>query len=154
AVLDKSSADLSSPDVLYIDTNGDGDLTGKGKRIDGKVADGEEGHVSFTVARIVVPGTEVVHTGFRIDVSPDQKGVAFSMKWAGNDEVSGGHAESGDDHGSWGKSRETAPVLRPSPNGPLSFAVAGEPTLKIDADNRLSLLVGNKGSGPATLSAV
>ena len=54
------------------------------------------------------------------------------------------------------KSLETAPVLRPTILGPLSFAIWGKDdvALPIGEETRVFFLVGNRGSGPDTLSAV
>ncbi|MBI3723181.1 hypothetical protein HY251_04385 [bacterium] len=141
AVLDKSRPSLSSYDILYFDTKGDGDLTVSEKRFAPEALG--EGTFVFTKDKLAVPGTDIVHTDLRFEVSSERTGVVLAMKWAGKEKIAGGHAPSGYDYTTWGNSPATAPVLRPSPNGPLAFAIWGEPELKLEGETQLSLLVGS-----------
>jgi hypothetical protein len=159
AVLDKSKKDLLYYDVLYFDLDGSGDLTEKGKRFQGTYnASGLESGTALPikVGKVPVPGTGIVHTEFVVYTVPkaDWKGIWFGLRWAGEVGMSGGYHQTGYDLTSWGKTKETAPVFRPTPNGPLSFAIWGRPTLRAGRPDRVSFLVGNKGSGPDTLCPV
>jgi hypothetical protein len=86
-----------------------------------------------------------------------RKGVWFSMMWRGREKVAGGSSKTGYDNTVWGPSATKAPILRPTVEGPLGFAIWGgprKPKLRIGRDNRLSFIVGNPGSGPDTLCYV
>ena len=76
------------------------------------------------------------------------------MMSRGKEKVSGGSAQTGLDSTIWSATVAKAPVLRPTAEGPLSFAIwAGPkiPVLKIGGATRISFMVGNSGSGPDTL---
>jgi hypothetical protein len=152
AVLDKSKKDLDVYDVLYVDGNGNGDLTEKDERFEGKRD--SQGGVEFVVGRVEVPGTGIAHRNFTLGTVPSCKGVWFELWWENKDQMCGGHGPAGYDNTSWGKTPEKAPVFRPTPHGPLSFAIWGDGKLALGRATRLSLLAGNKGSGPDTLCPV
>jgi len=160
AVADKSK-DAKYPDILYMDLDGDGDLTEEGERFEGRAdpklaAAGME--MTIRVGDIAVPGTKIVHTKFLVSTSPKEgrKGFWFRMMWDGKTEVSGGYAPVGIDTTEWAASAAAAPILRPTPLGPLSFAIWGSHTceLKIGGDTHISLVAGSLGSGPDTLGAL
>lgn len=161
AVLDNSKADLPYYDVLYLDLKGNGDLTEPGKRFVGKFDEklAPAGlSLSIRVDKLPVPGTDLVHTDFLLATVPKSawKGIWFQMKWAGKQEMSGGYGLTGFDTTIWAKAPQTAPVLRPTPLGTLSFALWGSDntTLTISGTNHLNFLVGKPGSGPDTLCVV
>lgn len=160
AVADRSK-EAKHFDILYMDLDGDGDLTEAGERFEGRAdpklaAAGME--MSIRVGDIPVPGTKIVHTTFLVSTSPKEgrTGFWFRMHWDGKTEVSGGYAPVGIDTTEWGTSAANAPILRPTPLGPLSFAIWGSETceLKIGGETHVSLVAGSLGSGPDTLSAV
>jgi hypothetical protein len=161
AVLDRSKEDLPHHDVLYFDRNGNGDLTETGERFVAKVDESLAPagiSVLITVGDIEVPGTAIVHKGFRVSTVPKKgrKGIWFSMVWDGKEEISGGYGASGMDTTIWSSSPGSAPVLRPAVEGPLGFAIWGyeEVVLGIGESTHISLLVGSRGSGPDTLCAL
>jgi hypothetical protein len=159
AVLDKSKKDLAYYDVLYFDKNGDGDLTAPGKRFTSKYDESQKAYgmaLEIVVGDVPVPGTDVVHKNFRVStvMKAGWKGFWTGLDWAGKGEVSGGYGACGYDLTVWSESAAKAPVLRFSPNGPLSFGIWGDGKLGLGGATRVSLIVGNKGSGPDTLSVV
>jgi len=140
AVTDKSTRDAPFHDVLYLDLDADGDLTGPGERFVGqrdpnKAPAGLE--MSFRIPELRVPGTALVHKSFLLSTSPkkDRSGFWFRMQWNGRHEVSGGYDATGIDTTAWATSAAKAPVLRPCPLGPLRVpagAVAGPAKLRIE----------------------
>ena len=81
------------------------------------------------------------------------EGVWFQLQWRGEVEISGGYGLTGTSVTRWGDSPATAPILRPTADGPLSFGTWGERehVLRAGADHSLHMLVGHQGCGPATL---
>ena len=162
AVLDKSKADLPYYDVAYFDKNGNGDLTEPGERFVGK-PDPKTGNLFIPVGRLAVPGTDLVHTDLRFLTveSHGYKGFGFFMKWNGEQEVSGGNGKPGEDGEAmtaYGRSVRDAPVLRPTPLGPLAFAFwRSRVTLPIGKASHPFLIqvgIGSPGSGPDTFCAL
>lgn len=160
--LDKSKKDLGYYDVVYFDRNGNGDLTEEGEKFVGKLDEDELAvacgtTIDIRLGELKVPGADLVHTDLRIATVPkkDRKGVWFQMKYGGKVEVSGGHGPSGGiDTTVYGASPREAPVLRPTIEGPMSFALWCGDDLKIGGKERLNLLLGNAGSGRDTLMSV
>jgi len=156
AVLDKSKADLPYYDVVYLDKNGNGDLTEPGERFVGTY-NKELKNLTIRVGDLTVPGTKLTHTDLRfITVEPHgYPGTWFGMKWDGKVAVDGGYGKSGEVLTAYAASADKAPVLRPTPLGPLSFRFWDEEvTLPIGKASDIQFGVGNPGSGPGTFCAV
>jgi hypothetical protein len=162
AVLDKSDAKLPHYDVVYLDKNADGDLTSPKERFQGslnpKLA---RAGVSMWIStgNLAVAGTNEVHENLRFATIPKagRKGVWFSMMWRGKEKVAGGSARTGYDSTVWAPTAAKAPVLRPTVEGPLGFAIWGGPqvpVLRIGGETKISFMAGNSGSGPDTLCYV
>src|SRR5262249_256512 len=153
-VFDKSRADLPYYDVLYIDKNGNGDLTEPGERLVGKYdASLDPAGMALTVrvGNLPVPGTDLVHTNllFCTIAKAGREGFWFQMKWAGKEEVSGGYAPVGIDTTVWAASAKQAPILRPTPLGPLAFSAWMEEedrVLPIGQTANVNLCIGSQGS--------
>lgn len=163
AVLDRSDAELEYQDVLYLDLDCDGDLTDAGERFQGTYdPDGEAAGVAMSihVGDVPVPGTTLVHERFRLSTVRKKKrpGIWFQMWWNGEEEFSGGYAPVSPNLTEWGESPAEAPVLRPTPLGPFSYALytwGGERVvLPRGESTKVYVMVGNAGSGPDTLSVV
>ncbi len=155
AVLDKSKADLPYYDVLYFDKNGNGDLTEPGKRFVGRY-DAKLPELSIPVGDLPIPGTKWTHTDLRFLTIERHgyKGFWFSMKWAGQVPVEGGHGND-TDQTAYAPSATKAPILRPTPLGPLSFKCwESDLVLRIGKPTDVQLSLGNPGSGPDTFCTV
>jgi hypothetical protein len=159
AVLDKSEKRLGWYDVLYFDRNADGDLTDPKECFRGKYRpEMARAGMAMTipVGDFLVPGTNERMSAIRVSTirKTGRKGIWFTMKWRGKETISGGSTKTGMDSTTWAKSPAKAPILRPTAEGPLSFAIWGGPkvpVLRIGASTRISFTVGNPGSGPDTL---
>jgi hypothetical protein len=155
AVLDKSKADLPYYDVLYFDKNGNGDLTELDKRFVGRY-DEQLPELSIQVGDLPVPGTKLTHTDLRFLTVERHgyKGFWFSMKWAGQVPVDGGHGKDTDST-AYGTSAAKAPILRPTPLGPLSFKCwESDLSLPIGMGADVQVSLGSPGSGPDTFCVV
>ncbi len=161
AVLDRSKKDLAYHDVLYFDLDGDGDLCDENEKF--TTTWNEKGAkagvaVSLRIPRIAVPGTELVHTDLLISTvrKPGRKGIWFRMKWQGKTEVSGGYGDFGSDVTIWREKPEDAPIIRPNPQGVLSFATWGDDDVSISIARRghVNVIIGHPGRGPDSLAIV
>ena len=160
-VADKTTANARYHDVLHADLDGDGDLTEAGERFTGTLDAGKAAAgaaMMIQLGDVRVPGTDLVHTKFVVSTSPKEgrTGFWFRIAWAGKHEMSGGYGLTGLDTTTWGTSPANAPIFRPCPFGPLSFATWGDERIELKAGTHvhLNVLVGNAGSGPNTLAAV
>jgi hypothetical protein len=161
AVVDKTAPNAPFYDVLYLDLDADGDITKPGEKFLG-VRD--KGHadagleMSFRIAQIAVPGTDLVHKKFLMSTAPkkDRSGFWFQMLWYGKQEMSGGYGQLGMNTTAWSPTLAKAPILRPCPLGPLHFATWGdaEIELKPGAAARVNVIAGIAGSGPDSLCVV
>jgi N-acetylmuramoyl-L-alanine amidase len=154
AVLDKSRVDLPYYDVLYFDVNGNGDMTELGKRFTGKF-DPAAKALHIDVGDLAVPGTTLRHSALRFaTVEPHgYPGYWFSMKWAGETPVDGGYGPGGERLTAYAATPAAAPVLRPTPLGPLAFA-CWTTELSIGRSKTIQVSVGNAGSGNDTFCAL
>lgn len=114
--------------MLYLDLDADGDLTDDGERFQGTYDGKREASgtaVSITVGDVPVPGTELVHRRFRVSTvgKKGRDGVWFQMWWDGEEQISGGYGAVGTNTTVWSTDRAKAPVLRPTPLGPLTFGL-------------------------------
>jgi hypothetical protein len=159
AVLDKSKPTLGYYDVLYFDKDADGDLTDHGERFTGTYNErGARAGMALTipVGDYRVPGTDRVHKKLRFSTirKTGRKGIWFTMLWCGKEVISGGASATGMDSTIYGPTPDKAPVLRPTAEGPISFALWGSertPVLSIGASTSITFQIGNRGSGSDTL---
>tara|TARA_R110002096_G_scaffold52659_3_gene137556 strand:+ start:1141 stop:2022 length:882 start_codon:yes stop_codon:yes gene_type:complete len=161
AVLDKSTAELPYYDTLYFDKNANGDLTDPGERITTKFDEKRARAgvaISLKINKLPIPGTDLVHEGFLISTvrKTGRTGIWFRMKWDGHTEMSGGYGLRGSNVTNWTKSKDSAPILRPTPLAPMSFATWGDDklVLKIGGSTHVNVIAGSRGSGPDTLAVV
>jgi len=140
AVLDssKEAVKFGTKDILYLDRNADGDLTGKDERIGPNPKCG-----MFDVGDFREPGTDVVHTAFVITCSA--KGLWFQMQWAGETPITGSCALA--------PSAKEAPIFVPGTERPFDFAWAGG-ALKRGRENDVRVRIGSRGDRDAAFSWV
>ncbi|SRR5579883_1503394 len=155
AVLDKSKAELPYYDVLYFDKNGNGDLTEAGERFVGHY-DAKLPELTIRVGDLRVPGTKRIHTDLRFLTVERHgyKGFWFAMNWDGKVPVDGGHGKDVEST-EYASSAAKAPILRPTPLGPLWFKCwESELVLPIGKATDVQLSLGNPGSGADTFCVV
>jgi hypothetical protein len=159
AVLDKSKRGLEHYDVLYLDKDGDGDLTDPKEKFIGQYNKKRAkvgAAMTIQAGDLSVQGTDRAHRDLKFSTiaKTGRKGVGFTMLWCGKEKISGGQARTGLDNTSWATSPGRAPILRPTVEGPLSFAIfdgSTIPVLKTGTSTRLRIMIGNRGSGTDTL---
>jgi hypothetical protein len=158
AVFDKSRDGLSYYDVLYLDLNADGDLTGPGERFVGRYDESapKGRQLTIPVGEVRVPGTALVHTDllFTTIPYPGRGGFWLRMKWGGTEPVDGGYGPLGTGQTEFAATAAAAPVLRPTPLGRLSFVglqPADELVLPAGKASDIQVGIGSAGSGPDTL---
>jgi hypothetical protein len=122
--------------VLYLDRNADGDLTGRDERIAANPKCG-----MFDIPDFREPGTDVVHTGFGMTVGRDS--VSYHIRWAGETAITGACA--------FAPSPKDAPIFVPGTERPFDFAWAGE-TLKRGKENDVRVRIGSRGDRDAAFS--
>jgi len=143
AVLDATGPDAY--DILYLDRNADGDLTGKDERFTG------EGGV-FKIGKFREPGTDVVHTDFTITWRKES--VFYEMRWAGGPVTMGCYGPSRDTYASFGASPKEAPILVPGTERPFQFEHWMSGTLKRGEENDFKVFMGNRGDRKGAFSCV
>src|SRR5262245_44237310 len=118
AVLDKSKPDAPDYDILYFDRNADGDLTGRGERVQGQ---GSGGSMTFVVGKFTDPLTKQEHSDLMITCySGGSARVMLSMNWCGKVMVQGGYAPDPGPYTQFAPKPADAPVLWPGADGPFS----------------------------------
>lgn len=151
-IVDKSSPDVANHDVLYIDLNGDGDLTAAKERI---TRPDVKGASRFTLPELVEPKTGVKHTDFSVRLSGGEKPTyMLSLKWRGEHALGGGYPVD-PSHGymSFGKSPQEAPVVWFNGDGPFQFQPWYNEPLVIGQETDLKLFLGQFGAGENTFCA-
>jgi hypothetical protein len=148
AVLDRFEAEMRLPNVLYLDLNGNGDLTEKGERfVSSRDGDSIEEQDPPSRWGRSVPGKDLKHGMSRSGAFMRGSTVSpyFRIKWAGREPMYGGFALSGYNNVRWGTTVAEAPIFHPNPYGPLSFALWGEPVLQLGQESNVNLFAGNPG---------
>jgi hypothetical protein len=151
-VLDKSSADAPHHDVLYLDRNGNGDLTEAGERFSGE----KDGHGRMIIkgADIRLPGFDSSWTEFLVYSSMGTKpGKAIQVKAEGRERLIGGYGLNGE-LAEFGESPAKAPVLVASLKAPISFLLYREPVFVRGQSERIAVFAGFHGSGSCSFVAV
>jgi hypothetical protein len=151
AVLDKSRKDGELYDLLYLDLNGNGDLTESGERFKGASFPNEP-RVVFTLPTFAEPGTKRVHTDFLITWRTNR--VSYKMKWNGGPVMMGGFGTDPESYGKFSGSFAAAPILVPGQDRPFQFQHWMSESLKRNEGNDFKVFLGNKGRGSGSFSAV
>jgi hypothetical protein len=157
-VLDKSKADADGYDVLHIDLNADGDLTGAGERI---TPDDDR---LFRMKEFKEPGTGVKHTDFTVRVKyPDftdrhlrgsEPTVMLGLRWRDQYRFGGGYPD--DPEGGYlrfAAKPADAPVIWVNGDAPFRFQrwIGGK--LRVGEADDLKVFLGQPGFGRSSFSA-
>ena len=147
-VLDKSKADADKYDVLHIDLDADGDLTGSGERLtlaeDGK----------FQVGDYKDPATGASHGEFTVRPDPENKCVMLSLRWRGQYKFGGGYPEDPESgYMAFTAKPADAPVVWMFGDAPFRFQRWYSDKLTIGGGSDLKVFLGQPGRGPNTFSA-
>jgi hypothetical protein len=146
-VLDKSKPDAPAYDVLHIDRNADGDLTGPGKRIKAEGGD-------FKLGEFTDPATQAKHTEFTVRVSGTEPTVMLSLRWRGKLKFGGGYPEDADSgYMRFAAKPEDAPVVWVHGDAPFRFQRWYGGELPIGGSEELMVFLGQPGRGPSTFAA-
>lgn len=149
-VVDKSSPQATQYDVLYIDLDGDGDLTAQNERVTDQDADGR-----FKIPVLVDPKSGAEHTDFSLRLSSGSKrSHMLSIRWRGQYKIGGGYPVDPDEgYMQFGKSPEEAPVVWFNGDGPFRFQPWYNHALAIGGETDVKLFLGQEGVGANTFCA-
>lgn len=150
AVLDASAAGVKGHDRLYLDLDGDQDLTEAGECIDAKSLDDES--ATFELARWRDPATGAVHTNVQVGWGP--KRMTYRMNWRGEDVTMGCYGPDADSYGQFGDSPKSAPILVPGWDRPLEFERWFSGTLTRGKPTDFKVFIGNRGGGTGEFTCV
>jgi hypothetical protein len=148
AVLDKSAKDKTEYDILYLDRNADGDLTGKDERFESRSAEMR----TFVIGDFKEPGTDVIHTDFEIGWIAGS--FSYRMKWAGGPKTMGPQGRTGDEFARLAPSPKEAPIFVPGTDRPFEFEQWRSGTLKRGQVNDFKVFIGNRGDRTGAFSCV
>jgi hypothetical protein len=148
-VLDKSMADAPAYDVLYVDRNGDGDLTGPDERV--KAAGN-----TFSLGDLTDPATGVKHPEFRVVVmgGGDEPTAMISLRWRGQFRFGGGYPEEPEaGYLRFAARPADAPVVWLHADAPFRFQRWYGGKLPIGGSEDFKVFLGQPGRGPSTFAA-
>ncbi len=152
-VLDKSDAKADAYDVLYVDKDADGDLTGAGEKITSEaVVKGGAATQRFLLAELKDPGTGAVHTD--VSFAWTEKRFSFRMKWRGQKTTMGMYGPDSDTYGQLGTTPANAPIAVPGWDRPFEFERWYGGELTRGADTEFKVFIGNRGSGTGLFTCV
>jgi hypothetical protein len=146
-VLDKSKPDATTYDVLHIDRNADGDLTGSDERI--KASGGV-----FKLGEFTDPATGAKHPEFTVRVSGTEPTVMLSLRWRGKFKFGGGYPEDPEaGYMRFAARPKDAPVVWVHGDAPFRFQRWYGGKLSIGGSDDFKVFLGQPGRGPNTFAA-
>ncbi len=150
--LDKSSADSKKYDVVYVDFNGNGDLTEPNEKVVSKTG---EARVKFQFPDVVDRKTGKKHTDFYLSLTDrDPATQMVSLMWNGEHKFGGGYPEDPElGYLRFGTSQEKAPILWLNGDGPFRFQRWYSGELRIGEADDLKLFLGLPGVGKNSFCA-
>jgi hypothetical protein len=149
--LDRSRPD-GPFDVLYIDRNADGDLTGPGERL--TTGPGGDDGGRFQVGDFTDPATGARHTDFGVRVSGPGPQVMVSLRWKGTFKFGGGYPEDPEPGYMRLAARpEDAPVVWLYGDGPFRFQRWCGGRLPVGGSEDLRVFLGQPGRGRSSFGA-
>lgn len=145
-VLDRSRPGGGDFDVLYVDLNADGDLTGPKERFLGRE---EGGSIRFRMPDLEDPATGAVHTHFTARVSGfPAPTVMVSLMWRDRLKMGGGYPEDPENgYLQFGDRPANAPVMWAQGDGPFRFQRWYGGRLPIGGEEDFKVFIGQRGSG-------
>ena len=149
-VLDKTKPDAAHYDVLYLDRNADGDLTGSDERL---VAKTEEGSALFTLPEFKDPATGAIHAEFRVQLRDNKPTVMVSLKWRGQHKMGGGYPPDPGNYMQLSSKPQTAPVVWFEGDGPFRFQRWYGGQLAIGGADDFKVFLGQLGCGTSSFCA-
>jgi hypothetical protein len=146
-VLDKSKPDAAGYDVLYIDRNADGDLTGPGKRVE--VQGGE-----LKLGELTDPASGAKHSQFTVRLWGAEPTVMLSLRWRGELKFGGGYPEDPEaGYLRFAARPKDAPVVWLNGDAPFRFQRWYGGKLPIGGSEDFKVFLGQPGRGPSTFAA-
>lgn len=145
AVLDRTGERMGVYDLLYVDRNADGDLTGKDERF-------EAASAKFVIGDFREPGTDVVHTNFTITWTAQS--IRYEMNWAGGPVTMGCFGPAGDTYANFAASPAEAPIFVPGMERPFEFEHWMSGTLRRGKDTDFKVFIGNRGDRTGAFTCV
>jgi hypothetical protein len=147
-VLDKSKADGTHYDVLFIDRAGDGDLT----RPEARLTLGPDNR--FRVPEFTDPATGIKHGDLTVRLGGDEPTVMLSVRWRGKFGLGGGYPEDPDEgYLRFSNSPASAPVLWVSGDEPYHFQRWYGGKLTIGEAEDFKVFLGRPGVGKSAFCA-
>lgn len=149
-VLDKTKPDATSYDVLHVDLDADGDLTGPGERL----VKGKDDR--FQVGTFKDPATGAEHAAFSVRVTPEAepKTVMLSLRWRGQFKLGGGYPEDPEaGYMRFAPKPADAPVVWVHGDGPFRFQRWYGGKLTVGEADDFKVFLGQPGRGPSTFCA-
>jgi hypothetical protein len=146
-VLDRSKPGGERYDVLHIDLNADGDLTGSGERL--TLAPSGR----FEVGDYQDPATGARHTEFGVRVSGQEPTVMLSLHWRGDLKFGGGYPQDPEKgYLRFAPKPADAPVVWVHGDAPFRFQHWCSGRLAIGAADDFKVFLGQPGRGPSTFA--
>jgi hypothetical protein len=138
-------------DVLHIDRNADGDLTGPGERLTAEAAG--DSH-RFKVGDFTDPATGARHTDFGVRLWGDGPQVMLSLRWRGRFRMGGGYPEDPEPgYLRFAPRPADAPVVWVHGDGPFRFQPWSGRQLRIGGADDLKVFLGQPGRGRSSFCA-
>ena len=152
-VLDKSQVDAKDYDVLYVDLNGDGKLTGEAERF--TAATDQPGGITFQLPEVTDPSSGSTHTEFQLKVSHREPATHMvSLFWQGKHKIGGGYPEKPDlGYMRFAVLPDNAPVIWINGDGPFRFQRWYSGEFGIGEQGDLKVFLGLPGAGSGSFCA-
>ncbi len=152
-VLDKSKADGDAYDVVYVDLNGNGDLTDPGEKVTSEK--GRFGRGSFALPELADANGGEAHTEFKLTVSSSTPPThMISLMWHGKHKIGGGYPQDPDDgYLSFAPSPEKAPIVWINGDGPFRFQRWYSGELTVGGADDFKVFLGLPGDGANSFCA-
>lgn len=144
-VLDGPGGDNKTFDTLYVDLDGDGDLTDPAERL----TPGPDGR--FRLKDFTDPATGLRHGDLTVRYDAERNGVMFALQWRGQHAIGGGYPEDPQQGYMQFVTRNgEAPVLWLWGDGPFRFQRWCGGKLGIGRADDLALFLGQPGRGKSS----